>query len=354
MFSSQTVAPYAVVFDLEFTAWDDSMANHWLSPGEFKEIVQIGAAKVDADFLPLEIFDMLVRPRINPVLSPYLEKLIGIASAEVEARGVDFARSYRAFAEFVGDLPIFAYGRDDLVFSDNLRLYGIADAPPMPPYSNIIDWMGEQGIDLRGLHACDVGPSAGVPFAGHQHNALDDALSVAAGIHAMIARGAPRPKVQPQNRISREADRIAGALKLIPHPEGGSFAETFRDAAGMAGRAHSTAIYFLLCAGEVSRLHRIDAAEVWHFYRGAPLELTIKPDGKPPRVLVLGPDVEKGERPQIVVPAGAWQEARSLGDYTLVGCTVAPGFEFSTFELKGVLHPEEPQSGVSKDELAAD
>jgi len=123
-----------------------------------------------------------------------------------------------------------------------------------------------------------------------------------------------------------EADRLIALLDLKPHPEGGYFRETFRD--GSSGRAHSTAIYFLLKAGEVSRWHRVDAAEVWHFYRGAPLELRI---GK--SVYVLGPDVDEAQAPQVVVPSGAWQSAKSLGDYTLVGCTVAPGFEFEHFEM---------------------
>jgi predicted cupin superfamily sugar epimerase len=126
--------------------------------------------------------------------------------------------------------------------------------------------------------------------------------------------------------MSSEADRLIELLDLKPHPEGGHFRETFRD--GGAGRAHSTAIYFLLKAGEESRWHRVDAAEVWHFYRGAPLELCI---GK--QAYVLGSDIDAAQAPQIVVPAGAWQAARSLGDYTLVGCTVAPGFEFQHFEM---------------------
>jgi uncharacterized protein len=123
-----------------------------------------------------------------------------------------------------------------------------------------------------------------------------------------------------------EADRLIELLDLKPHPEGGHFRETFRD--GNPGRAYSTAIYFLLKAGEESRWHRVDAAEVWHFYRGAPLELCV---GK--QAYVLGPDIDAAQAPQIVVPAGAWQAARSLGDYTLVGCTVAPGFEFNHFEM---------------------
>lgn len=132
-----------------------------------------------------------------------------------------------------------------------------------------------------------------------------------------------------------EADRLIAQLGLKPHPEGGHFRETFRDGgltpAGPddnVGRSYSTAIYFLLKAGEVSHWHRVDATEVWHFYRGAPLELCI---GK--QAYLLGPEIDEAQVPQIVVPAGQWQMARSLGDYTLVGCTVAPGFEFEKFEL---------------------
>jgi hypothetical protein len=129
------------------------------------------------------------------------------------------------------------------------------------------------------------------------------------------------------------AAEVIRLLGLQPHPEGGHYRETFRDAAaGPAGRAHSTAIYFLLRAGEVSRWHRVDAAEVWHWYGGAPLLLAILENGKR-RSIRLGLDLAVGERPQAVVPARAWQNAESLGAWTLVGCTVAPGFEFAGFEL---------------------
>jgi len=122
-------------------------------------------------------------------------------------------------------------------------------------------------------------------------------------------------------------------LNLKPHPEGGHFRETFRDTRTLdSGRAASTAIYFLLARGERSHWHRVDAVEVWHYYAGAPLTLEIA-EGKTRTTLTLGPDIAAGERPQGIVPAGAWQAAQSLGDWTLVGCTVAPGFEFSGFEL---------------------
>lgn len=128
------------------------------------------------------------------------------------------------------------------------------------------------------------------------------------------------------------ADQLIALLKLQRHPEGGWYAETFRDPVAREGRACSTAIYFLLRAGEVSRWHRVDAAEAWHFYAGAPLELSLAGDaGRATHT--LGADLERGQRPQAVVPAGCWQSARSLGEWTLVGCTVAPGFRFEGFEL---------------------
>ena len=126
-----------------------------------------------------------------------------------------------------------------------------------------------------------------------------------------------------------EADKLIELLQLAPHPEGGHYRETFRDG---SGRGHSSAIHFLLKADEVSWWHRIDAAEVWHFHRGAPLELSIAEHGVV-TTHILGAVIENGEAPQIVVPPGAWQMAKSKGDYTLVGCTVAPGFDFATFEL---------------------
>lgn len=126
------------------------------------------------------------------------------------------------------------------------------------------------------------------------------------------------------------ADEIIRILNLTPHPEGGWFKETFRDAG--APRGASTAIYYLLKAGESSHWHRIDAAELWHWYAGAPLELRIA-GGVRRETRVLGTGLAKGERPQAVVPPYAWQSARSLGEFTLVGCTVAPAFDFAKFEM---------------------
>ncbi len=126
------------------------------------------------------------------------------------------------------------------------------------------------------------------------------------------------------------ADDIVRLLALKPHPEGGHFRETFRDMGHPRGA--STAIYYLLKEGERSHWHRVDAAEVWHWYAGDALELSISEHGAVAKH-VLGPNLANGERPQIVVPARAWQSARPLGSYTLAGCTVAPAFEFAGFEM---------------------
>jgi predicted cupin superfamily sugar epimerase len=135
------------------------------------------------------------------------------------------------------------------------------------------------------------------------------------------------------NKAPTAAEMIA-RLELKPHPEGGHYRETFRDARGdVNGRSVSTAIYFLLARGERSHWHRIDAAEVWHYCAGNALTLWIAHDGGTKHTVKLGPDVAAGERPQAIVPAYAWQAAESTGDWTLVGCTVAPGFEFAKFEL---------------------
>lgn len=133
--------------------------------------------------------------------------------------------------------------------------------------------------------------------------------------------------------LPKKAADIIARLELKPHPEGGHYRETFRDISVDAdGRSRSTAIYFLLARGEHSHWHRIDAVETWHYYAGSALTLRIA-DENGERSIKLGTNLTAGETPQAVVPAHAWQAAESTGDWTLVGCTVAPGFEFAKFEL---------------------
>ena len=129
------------------------------------------------------------------------------------------------------------------------------------------------------------------------------------------------------------ANEIIARLQLERHPEGGWYRETFRDVAEQDGRAASTAIYYLLDVGDVSEWHRVDAVEMWHWYAGAPLVITLSPNGHDAAAHHLGPDITAGQRPQLAVPKGYWQTATSLGAWTLCGCTVAPGFRFEGFEL---------------------
>lgn len=129
------------------------------------------------------------------------------------------------------------------------------------------------------------------------------------------------------------ADEVIRRLELQPHPEGGYFRETYRHVAEDGGRGACTAIFYLLKAGETSAWHRVDAVEIWHYYAGAPLALTLSPDGRTLASHHLGADLTANQEPQVIVPPFAWQTAVSLGRWSLVGCTVAPAFDFAGFEL---------------------
>lgn len=126
---------------------------------------------------------------------------------------------------------------------------------------------------------------------------------------------------------------IIDRLGLQPHPEGGWYRETWRAEAAEGARAAGTAIYYLLDVGDHSHWHRVDAAEIWHWYAGAPLSLTVSPNGHDAEAWVLGPEILAGQMPQRIVPKDWWQCATSLGGWTLVGCTVSPGFTFDGFEM---------------------
>lgn len=133
--------------------------------------------------------------------------------------------------------------------------------------------------------------------------------------------------------IMLSADDVIRVLELQPHPEGGFFRETFRDPRGPEGRGWSTAIYYLLRSGERSHWHRVDASELWLFHAGDPLELSLSPDGHGVERRILGTDLLSDARPQLIVPARWWQSAQAREGWTLVTCTVAPGFEFRGFEM---------------------
>lgn len=133
--------------------------------------------------------------------------------------------------------------------------------------------------------------------------------------------------------MSDDARAIIRGLDLKPHPEGGHYRETYRATASDGGRGAMTAIYYLLQAGEISAWHRIDAAEIWHYYAGAPLVLTLSSDGRTTAAIQLGPNLKAGQVPQAIVPPMCWQTAKSMSTWTLVGCTVGPAFSSDGFEL---------------------
>lgn len=131
-----------------------------------------------------------------------------------------------------------------------------------------------------------------------------------------------------------DAGAVVELLGLEPHPEGGHYIETYRDFAANGGRGSCSSIYYLLAAGEVSAWHRVtEADEIWHWYGGAPLALTTAASAGPARTFILGTDLRAGQAPQATIPAGDWQTAVSQGEWSLVGCTVAPAFEFAYWEL---------------------
>jgi predicted cupin superfamily sugar epimerase len=140
-------------------------------------------------------------------------------------------------------------------------------------------------------------------------------------------------EVMPERCSSLTATEVIALLELQAHPEGGHFREIFRDLPPNGNRGACTSIYYLLAAGEESAWHRIDAIEIWHWYAGTPLQLSIAPPAASSTTLVLGSDLARGQRPQAIVPALAWQSARPTGAWSLVGCTVSPAFQFAGFEM---------------------
>jgi DNA polymerase III epsilon subunit-like protein len=182
------------VFDLEYTAWANSLRERWMAPGEFREVVQIGAVKLDGGSLaPRDELNLLVKPRINGVLSDFLVELTGVTNEAVAVRGLDIRDAYDRFVDFAEGGIICSFGRDDWVLEANLKLYGIGGARALPRHINIAPWLNANGIATKGFHACDIARLCGARFEGREHDALADAYSVAAGIAALIARGANNP-----------------------------------------------------------------------------------------------------------------------------------------------------------------
>lgn len=183
-----------VIFDTEFTAWEGSMARQWTGPGEHRELVQIGAVRLDGESLiERAAFMVLVQPTRNPILSSYFVGLTGITQAMVEASGHTCAEALQRFFAFSDDADKFCFGRDDLVLHENLRLNRLEAAWERLAARNIKPWLASVGMSLNGLHSGHLAKAAGADFDGRAHDALADSRSIAAAIRHLVAEGAPNP-----------------------------------------------------------------------------------------------------------------------------------------------------------------
>ena len=183
-----------ILYDTEFTAWRGSMARGWKGPGEHQEIVQIGAVRLDAQELEeLAWFQVLIRPRINPVLSSYFVELTRITNEHLDREAVSFEDGVARFVRFAGTDPCFCYGRDDLVIARNAALYGRPDLWRQPPATNLRLWLERVGVPLSGVHSGALAAHVGAAAQGRIHDALADARSLAEATRFLVSRGAPNP-----------------------------------------------------------------------------------------------------------------------------------------------------------------
>jgi inhibitor of KinA sporulation pathway (predicted exonuclease) len=186
--------PEIIVFDTEFTAWKGSMERHWVGPGEFREIIQIGAISIDAATLAeTGSFSVLIKPVINPVLSDYLMALTRITNERLAAEGTDFVSGVRAYLRFAASRPMFCYGRDDKVIAANAKLLGVRDAWPRFSAHDLKDWLLRVGIPVAGIHSGALAEHVGAVSQGVGHDALTDSRSLAEAIRYLVERGAPNP-----------------------------------------------------------------------------------------------------------------------------------------------------------------
>ncbi|NOT39645.1 MAG: exonuclease [Alphaproteobacteria bacterium] len=183
-----------VVFDTEFTAWAGSMERNWSGPGEFREIVQIGAVRIDAETLTeTASFAVLIRPVKNPVLSDYFIDLTRITNERLAAEGGDFATGAAAFAAFVGKRRMYCYGRDDRVIARNAELLGKPQLWTNTMAVNLREWLVEVGIVLAGVSSGTLAKHVGSASQGRAHDALIDARSLAEAVRYLVKNGAPNP-----------------------------------------------------------------------------------------------------------------------------------------------------------------
>lgn len=184
----------AVIFDTEYTAWPGSAQRNWTAPGEFREIIQIGAIRVDCESLhETAAFTTLVRPKFNPILSDYIISLTGIAQADIDANGDSLPNATRAFLAFCGGRPMYCYGFDGWIIAKNLALIGEAGYWTGVRPTNIGDWFPQAGLDITNLSSSGLAAAAGVSYEGRAHDAAGDCRSILAAVRSLVERGAKSP-----------------------------------------------------------------------------------------------------------------------------------------------------------------
>ena len=186
--------PEVVLFDTEFTAWQGSMARGWMGPGEYKEIVQIGAVVLDArSFDEIDAFEVLIRPSKNPVLSDYLSGLTRITNERIARHGVPLAEGIARFLEFSAERQLYSYGRDDQIIAANAQLIERPSLWPDRTSIDLRDWLIKVGVPLAGIHSGELAAHVGSKAQGVAHDALIDSRSLAEAIRYLVAKGAPNP-----------------------------------------------------------------------------------------------------------------------------------------------------------------
>ncbi len=190
----------AVIFDLEFTAWEGSKTRQWSDPGEYKEIIQIGALRVDAATgAERDSFDRLVKPLVNPVLSDFIEGLTGIRNEDIAANGTFFDEAHSAFLEFTGDRPLFCYGWDEVVIAENVHLYGLERRFGPVLTTNLHRFFARCGLPVRTINSGALAGRLGISLEGGQeHNGVFDCRSLAAAAGHFIRQGHRSPFLSPE------------------------------------------------------------------------------------------------------------------------------------------------------------
>ncbi len=183
-----------VIFDTEFTAWRGSMERGWTGPGEYKEVVQIGAVRIDATTLKENAsFSVLIKPLKNPILSDYLIDLTRITNERLASEGVDLATGIGEFLTFACDRSLHSYGRDDLIIAENAALLGRPNLWPDRKSTNLKEWLLTVGVPLAGIHSGMLAKHVGAVSQGVLHDAVADSRSLAEAVRFLVKKGAPNP-----------------------------------------------------------------------------------------------------------------------------------------------------------------